>query len=390
MSLPQKEPTKDELLLDWRQSADEVTVKLRVGTGPVRLEDVDAAFTDTDCVVRLPDGRQWGGVFFAEIQSSCTKVQARKGGLLQLALPKKVPLLTWPSLLKKPLGTQELVPGLQCQENGQELSPIALEPGSEPRRAKQEARNQKRAQGRGEVGSGAGPGAQAGPSAKRAVHLRRGPEGEGSMDGPGPGPQGDAPSFLSDSATQVEAEEKLCAPPMNTQTSLLSSEKSLALLTVEKTVSPRNDPVTPVIVQNRDPEKEDQVKEEMAVGADSTALVEEPESMVNLAFVKNDSYEKGPDSVVVHVYVKEIRRDTSRVLFREQDFTLIFQTRDGNFLRLHPGCGPHTIFRWQVKLRWVVRSPITAAFTWAPISWACSASPASPVVSELGFSLTET
>lgn len=62
---------------------------------------------------------------------------------------------------------------------------------------------------------------------------------------------------------------------MNTQTSLLSSEKSLALLTVEKTVSPRNDPVTPGIVQNRDPEKEDQVKEEMAVGADSTtALVE--------------------------------------------------------------------------------------------------------------------
>ena len=45
------------------------------------------------------DGRQWGGVFFAEIQSSCTKVQARKGGLLQLVLPKKVPLLTWPSLL---------------------------------------------------------------------------------------------------------------------------------------------------------------------------------------------------------------------------------------------------------------------------------------------------
>lgn len=50
---------------------------------------------------------------------------------------------------------------------------------------------------------------------------------------------------------------------------------------------------------------------------------------MNLAFVKNDSYEKGPDSVVVHVYVKEICRDTSRVFFREQDFTLIFQTRCG-------------------------------------------------------------
>lgn len=94
------------------------------------------------------------------------------------------------------------MPGLRCQENGQELSPIALESGSEPRRAKQEARNQKRAQGRGEVGSGTGPGAQAGPSAKRAVHLRRGPEGEVSRDGPGP--QGDAPPFLSsDPATQV-------------------------------------------------------------------------------------------------------------------------------------------------------------------------------------------
>jgi hypothetical protein len=128
--------------------------------------------------------------------------------------------------------------------------------------------------------------------------------------------------------------------------------------------------------------------------------------MVNLAFVKNDSYEKGPDSVVVHVYVKEIHRDTSRVLFREQDFTLIFQTRwvggwaevgvdgmpqmglyvscspfvlplaliclcrDGNFLRLHLGCGPHTIFRWQVKLRWVVPVPTTVPVpTGLPSPW---------------------
>lgn len=93
------------------------------------------------------------------------------------------------------------MPRLPCQENGQELSPVALEPGPEPRRAKQEARNQKRAQGRGEVGAGAGPGAQAGPSAKRAVHLRRGPEGEGPRDGPGP--RGDTPPFLAEPATQV-------------------------------------------------------------------------------------------------------------------------------------------------------------------------------------------
>ncbi|XP_072276727.1 ubiquitin carboxyl-terminal hydrolase 19 isoform X2 [Pyxicephalus adspersus] len=78
---------------------------------------------------------------------------------------------------------------------------------------------------------------------------------------------------------------------------------------------------------------------------------EEAEPYVNLTFVKNDHYEKGNDVVVVHVYVKQICKETSRVLFREQDFTLIFKTDDANFLRLHPGCGPNPVFRWQVKLR---------------------------------------
>lgn len=44
--------------------------------------------------------------------------------------------------------------------------------------------------------------------------------------------------------------------------------------------------------------------------------------------------------------------------------------RDGNFLRLHPDCGPHTIFRWQVKLRWVVPGPsIMPVSPWAPSPW---------------------
>lgn len=51
--------------------------------------------------------------------------------------------------------------------------------------------------------------------------------------------------------------------------------------------------------------------------------------MVNLKVVKNDSYEKGNDLMVVNVYMKGICRDTARVIFREQDFTLIFQTRYG-------------------------------------------------------------
>ncbi|PNJ32131.1 USP19 isoform 13, partial [Pongo abelii] len=120
----------------------------------------------------------------------------------------------------KPLGTQELVLGLQCQENGQELSPIALEPGPEPHRAKQEARNQKRAQGRGEV----------------------------------------------------EADEQLCIPPLNPQTCLLGSEENLAPLAGEKAVPPGNDAVSPAMVRSRNPGKDDCAKEEMAVAADAATL----------------------------------------------------------------------------------------------------------------------
>uniref|UniRef100_A0A7M4G267 Ubiquitin carboxyl-terminal hydrolase 19 n=1 Tax=Crocodylus porosus TaxID=8502 RepID=A0A7M4G267_CROPO len=98
---------------------------------------------------------------------------------------------------------------------------------------------------------------------------------------------------------------------------------------------------------SRDNEKRDWSKDEAAL----EATVDEPEPIVSLTFVKNDSYEKGNDLVVVHVYVKEIHKESSKVLFREQDFTLVFQTSDTNFLRLHPGCGSHTVFRWQVKLR---------------------------------------
>ncbi|XP_036388803.1 ubiquitin carboxyl-terminal hydrolase 19 isoform X2 [Megalops cyprinoides] len=91
---------------------------------------------------------------------------------------------------------------------------------------------------------------------------------------------------------------------------------------------------------------------------------EAPEPMVNLKFVKNDSYEKGNDLMVVNVYMKGICRETAKVLFREQDFTLIFQTSDNNFLRLHPDCGPNTVFKWQVKLRNLIHpDQSTYAFT---------------------------
>nr|XP_023681613.1 ubiquitin carboxyl-terminal hydrolase 19 isoform X2 [Paramormyrops kingsleyae] len=102
-------------------------------------------------------------------------------------------------------------------------------------------------------------------------------------------------------------------------------------------------------------EKTDISKEEFA-----------PEPMVNLTFVKSDSYEKGNDLMVVNVYLKAICRETAKVLFREQDFTLIFQTSDPNFLRLHSDCGPNTVFKWQVKLRNLI-DPDQCTYAFTPL-----------------------
>uniref|UniRef100_A0AAV2M1N9 ubiquitinyl hydrolase 1 n=1 Tax=Knipowitschia caucasica TaxID=637954 RepID=A0AAV2M1N9_KNICA len=109
-------------------------------------------------------------------------------------------------------------------------------------------------------------------------------------------------------------------------------------------------------------EKSDRCKEEEP----DTQRQEVPEHMVTLQKLKNDSYEKGTDLMVVNVYVKHLLRETTRVLFRDRDFTLIFQTSDCNFLRLHPGCGPNTVFRWQVKLRNQI-DPDQSSYSFTPL-----------------------
>ncbi|KAM7410825.1 hypothetical protein PAMA_020995 [Pampus argenteus] len=109
-------------------------------------------------------------------------------------------------------------------------------------------------------------------------------------------------------------------------------------------------------------EKRDQSKEEPPLEMKQQEVME---PMVNLQFMKNDSYEKGTDLMVVNVYMKGICRDTARVIFREQDFTLIFQTSDMNFLRLHSDCGPNTFFKWQVKLRNLIQ-PEQCSYSFTP------------------------
>ncbi|NXI40341.1 UBP19 hydrolase, partial [Galbula dea] len=369
-----------ELLLDWKQNADEIIVKLNLGSGALKVEDVATSFTDTDCLVKLPDGRQWSCQFYEEIEGSCSKVQCKKGNFLQLVLQKKIPLHTWSSLLKKKKdGSKETARGAACWENGKEKTASAeLTPeepkgeGTELPRSRREPSNPKRAPGRSEALGGkspASPGTQSGPSAKRAIYLKVTPTEEepnarvtGSVE-PSKGHSGRAGSRRNGRASQVDVPTALAdlSPPL---------EKKRILQPGSPAESLRGRDCMPALGESskalpaatprlgRDGEKRDWSKDDVALEAAADGNVclcgfprSEPEPFVSLTFVKNDSYEKGNDLVVVHVYVKEIHKEMSKVLFREQDFTLVFQTSDANFLRLHPGCGPQTVFRWQVKLR---------------------------------------
>ncbi|NWV22827.1 UBP19 hydrolase, partial [Origma solitaria] len=369
-----------ELLLDWKQNSDEIIIKLNLGSGALKVEDVDADFTDTDCVLKLPDGRQWSCQFYEEIEGSCSKIQCKKGNFLQLVLQKKIPLHNWSSLLKKRKdGSKELSKGATCWENGKEKAASAELTPEEPRtegtelpRSRREPSNPKRAPGRSEALGGkspASPGTQSGPSAKRAVYLKvapteeepnarvtgntelsKGHSGRASSHRNGRASQVDAPAALADLALPLE--KKRVLQPGSPAEALRSRDCPPVLGESSKAIPVATPPM------GRDGEKRDWSKDDVTLEAaadDNLSLhgfpCSEPEPFVSLTFVKNDSYEKGNDLVVVHVYVKEIHKETSKVLFREQDFTLVFQTSDTNFLRLHPGCGPHTVFRWQVKLR---------------------------------------
>ncbi|NXP71650.1 UBP19 hydrolase, partial [Ramphastos sulfuratus] len=368
-----------ELLLDWKQNADEIIVKLNFGSGALKVEDVDAFFTDTDCMIKLPDGRQWSCQFYEEIESSCSKVQCKKGNFLQLVLQKKIPLHNWSSLLKRKDGSKEPAKGAICWENGKEKAASAELASEEPKaegteltRSRREPSNPKRTPGRNEALGGkspASPGTQSGPSAKRAVYLKVAPTEEeanaritGSVE-PSRGHGGRAGSRRNGRATQIDAPTALTdfTPPLEKKRVLQPGSPAEALRGRDcMPILGENSKAVPVATPplGRDGEKRDWSKDDVALEAaadDNICLYgfshSEPEPFVSLSFVKNDSYEKGNDLVVVHVYVKEIHKEMSKVLFREQDFTLMFQTSDTNFLRLHPGCGPHTVFRWQVKLR---------------------------------------
>ncbi|XP_044307785.1 ubiquitin carboxyl-terminal hydrolase 19 isoform X3 [Varanus komodoensis] len=395
--------SKKDLLLDWKQNDREVIIRLNVGSGVPKPEEVDTCFTDTSCVVKLPDGRQWSCQFYEEIESSCSKVQYKKGNILQLVLQKKIPLHHWASLLKRGKeGSREQTKRAVCKENGKE-KPASMgelsdesQPDStmEPCKGKRESSNPKRAPEKNEAAGGrnsARVGMPTGPMAKRAVCVNvslskeegsssssnTGSTGLSEQAGSQRNGQGAQDDALADEADNLERESspmemQLPSAPADTlpHQHQPCPEKRIPLPSVSSEAAQGPEAVSAFSkglfssISSRDTEKRDWPRDSDTL----EAVANEPESIVNLTFVKNDSYEKGNDSMVVHVYVKEIHKERSKVLFREQDFTLMFQTSDVNFLRLHPGCGSHTVFRWQVKLRNLIEPDIcTYNFTTARI-----------------------
>ncbi|XP_067908310.1 ubiquitin carboxyl-terminal hydrolase 19 isoform X2 [Heterodontus francisci] len=472
------EPRKD-LFVDWKQNADEVIVKLKPGEGSLKVDEVDAAFTDTECVVTLPDGRKWSCQFHEDIESSCSKLQYKeKGNLLQLIMPKKIPLHTWPSLMKKgkeqtalilprDIGkeknlfsedvAEEVKPGepsnstekkkpkaergvkrpinmkvpgktesppepgvkrtIQCKDP--ENTPAIPEPvatqtvfvkcpeGVDTASLEQDARSALRPKSPGSelCTSDAGGGLSDPTLETKMKRNGRGPQGDWHMEDKSSGTNSVQASaekaevevtekllpknqdinavtagllceaVAKTSSVNVPMEQVVGAAEVKTQEPVGDSfgvteaavEKPLTQSPcpnencVGRSVGKQVDPVEQITGGNlpverpaedtaalpsSSVEKTDQTKEEPA-----DEKLEVPDSYVNLSFVKYDSYEKGTDAMVVHVYVKEICKSVSKVLFREQDFTLIFQTSHEPFLRIHPDCGPNTIFKWQVKVR---------------------------------------
>ncbi|XP_008286469.1 ubiquitin carboxyl-terminal hydrolase 19 isoform X2 [Stegastes partitus] len=229
---------------------------------------------------------------------------------------------------------------------------------------------------------GSGPGAGPAPTSsttRTQLEEKRSQSADGSgAAAPVSDTQPEAPISTSDCLKPVAFGREADSPQRSGDRTDSEPEKTSAEQESELDTPIRQQPgeAAPVPADKRSPspgpahkqsscdeeEKRDQSKEEPPL---EMKQQEAPEPMVNLQFMKNDSYEKGTDLMVVNVYMKGICRDTARVIFREQDFTLIFQTSDANFLRLHADCGPNTVFKWQVKLRNLIQ-PEQCSYSFTP------------------------
>uniref|UniRef100_A0A3P8TJ48 ubiquitinyl hydrolase 1 n=1 Tax=Amphiprion percula TaxID=161767 RepID=A0A3P8TJ48_AMPPE len=285
-----------DLFVDWRQNVNEVTVRLRCGEGVQRIEDINTTFTDTHCNVSFPDGRQWSCQLQEEIEASCSRVQYKeKGGFLHLIMHKKIPFHIWPSLKKE----KEAAP----PETKNDSKPIALESSEKPKLSSPQppsspahTTESRRSGGKAERG------------VKRCLKNKPASD-KTTTDSVGVKTgAGDASAAATSKTVNVAGGEQQQPQEPSAKRPIVRPPK-----TTKEAASPAD---------------RDAASVKSAATNDKAPAGRTPEPMVNLQFVKNDSYEKGTDLMVVNVYMKGICRDTARVIFREQDFTLIFQTRN--------------------------------------------------------------
>uniref|UniRef100_A0A671QPC4 ubiquitinyl hydrolase 1 n=1 Tax=Sinocyclocheilus anshuiensis TaxID=1608454 RepID=A0A671QPC4_9TELE len=365
--------TRKDLFVDWKQNAYEVIVRLNCeDAGVLRVEDIDYAFSDSACHIRLPDGHEWSCHLHEEIEASCSKLLYKeKIKVLQLVMHKKIPLNTWPTfankkktekvnILRENGSNHHQSTTGQSEKSGEIIEKMPTVTTAEQKRGKPDRGLKRGMKGKqmeltestgvkvAEIKSSDKADPINEPSTKRTTRPSRNTK-EPQL----------APCSTKESQSKQAVNGKTHSLTVSSGASSASNSKDNRVQMQVKgqgcQASPREKEM------DRRPKSNDQVRLIIHLKVKTIS----PEPMVNLKFVKNDSYEKGTDLMVVNVYMKEICRQTSRVLFREQDFTLVFQTSDPNFLRLHPDCGPNTVFKWQVKLRNLIQ-PDQSSYAFTP------------------------
>ncbi|TSM04853.1 Laminin subunit beta-2 [Bagarius yarrelli] len=427
--------TKKDVFLDWKQNADEVIVRLRCGEGALKVENIDTAFSDTACQVRLPDGREWSCHLHAEIESSCSKVVYKeKGSILQLVMQKKIPFNDWPmlrnnkeadpvNLLREnksshksehPENSSLSSEPLKASSRPEQQSPVVESKFTKPERGVKRGMKYKQLENTSasvsETKTGNKGDKTPEPTARKTVRPSKNAKEPSVASSPAQEHQlkpvvngkpltSSASALVSSTARDTRSEPQtkkkegaqkdkelekktdrhiqveagtdkdhrtVCEPraephepsaprviPSTSEGTCKCEETSRggnasgdreknkeqgrnagAVLDQRQTNVPahhmESGDAVPTIDSKRqeikitEEEKRDRSKEEPC----EKSVEKNREPMVNVSFVKNDWYEKGTDLMVVNVYLKEICREISRVLFREQDFTLIFQTRN--------------------------------------------------------------
>eukprot|EP00118_Oscarella_pearsei_P004593 m.19931 g.19931 ORF g.19931 m.19931 type:complete len:928 (+) comp27927_c0_seq2:43-2826(+) len=96
-----------QIPIEWKQTEDVITVSLLIGE--CKLSEIEAEWSDEDCIVQLQDGRSWQCKWHAPVNSQQSSMK-KTPSHLKLQLVKKEPGLTWPYFQAHEESKSEVVP----------------------------------------------------------------------------------------------------------------------------------------------------------------------------------------------------------------------------------------------------------------------------------------